>query len=292
VPYGTHLWQVADSSQINGKFKIEIGKEKSEYLQHKPSNTSGFVITDIVPIVKSAFIKSFSNIKNAKKAIAERGWGPALNYRLLLDNRLTQRPKEAPINQPHSAQPTNISTVAGDGILTMSFNMKEGWFADITDKLVENRNQEEGRAKKMEEKLRIMKNKEDHINLIKNLPKISSGQLMANGWLRMDKTVRDNRRKRKEVDEKIIEERNVKRNKAKDNQQQRYQTAINKCTLTKQALTMVDLTALVKQASEKGDAALKKNRLELIQQLQQRFNRLERYAAGCCKSCKRSKSVK
>jgi hypothetical protein len=28
VPCGTHLWQVADSSQVNGRFKIEIAKEK------------------------------------------------------------------------------------------------------------------------------------------------------------------------------------------------------------------------------------------------------------------------
>jgi hypothetical protein len=38
--------------------------------------------------------------------------------------------------------------------------MKEGWFADITNALVEQRNQDEGRAKAMEEKMRIMKNKE------------------------------------------------------------------------------------------------------------------------------------
>jgi hypothetical protein len=37
---------------------------------------------------------------------------------------------------------------------------------------------------------------------------------------------------------------------------------------------MVDLTALVKQASKKGDAALKKNQMELIQQ---QFDCLKRY---------------
>jgi hypothetical protein len=42
-----------------------------------------------------------------KKAITERGWGPALNYRLLLDDRLTLRPKQPPANQP--ATVTNAS---------------------------------------------------------------------------------------------------------------------------------------------------------------------------------------
>jgi hypothetical protein len=41
----------------------------------------------------------------------------------------------------------------------MTFNMKEGWFADLTNKLLENRKQEEGRAKAMEETMRIMQNK-------------------------------------------------------------------------------------------------------------------------------------
>jgi hypothetical protein len=277
VPYATHLWQVADSSQINGKFKIEIAKEKCEYMQHKTKNTTGMVITDIVPIVKGAFRRSFSIVKNAKKAIAERGWGPALNYRLLLDPNLSQRPKDAPGNQPDTAA-TIAPTVTGDsGIVTMSFNMKEGWFADITDALVEQRNQDEGRAKAMEEKVRIMKNKEQHIHLIKNLPKISSGQLMANGWLRMDTTVRDNKRQRKEADDKVNKEREGKRSKIIENQQQRYQAAINKCVSTKQALTMVDLRALVKQASVKGDTPIEKNRTELIQQLERRFDRLQRY---------------
>jgi hypothetical protein len=78
----------------------------------------------------------------------------------------------------------------------------------------------------MEEKMRIMKNKEDHINLIKNLPKISLGQLMANGWLQMDKMVRDNKQKQKEQDDKIMKDRLDKQNKQNDNLQQHYQTAI------------------------------------------------------------------
>jgi hypothetical protein len=72
VPYGTHKWQVADSSQVNGRFKIELAKTKSEYMKYKNNNQS-MTVTNIVPVVKSAFKNSFGNVDNTKKAIAERG---------------------------------------------------------------------------------------------------------------------------------------------------------------------------------------------------------------------------
>jgi hypothetical protein len=71
VPYSTHIWQVADSSQVNGNFKIKIAKEKGEYMTHKTSNTSGMVITNIVPIVNGAYARSFAIVASARKAIAE-----------------------------------------------------------------------------------------------------------------------------------------------------------------------------------------------------------------------------
>jgi hypothetical protein len=32
APYGTHIWQVVDSSELNGFFKIALSKAKVEYL--------------------------------------------------------------------------------------------------------------------------------------------------------------------------------------------------------------------------------------------------------------------
>jgi hypothetical protein len=275
VPYGTHLWQVADSSQINGKFKIELTKEKCEYMKYKQNN-NGLLVTDIVPIVKGAFERSFANVGNTKKAIAERGWGPALNYRLLLDDRLSQRPSDAPTNQPSTAS-NKISVSEDAGTMSFTVNLQEGSFAAMTDVLLDQRNQDKGREKSIREKMVIMKNKQQHIELIKNLPKISSGQLMSNGWLRMDATVRDNKRKRKEDEDanKMVQQQ--KRQKVLQQQQERYQAAINKCLVTKQTLTMADFTALVKQASEKGDLPVTKGRDGIIQQLQERFHRLSRY---------------
>jgi hypothetical protein len=38
VPYGTHIWQVADSSELNVSFKIALIKAKTEYLTYKAAD--------------------------------------------------------------------------------------------------------------------------------------------------------------------------------------------------------------------------------------------------------------
>ena len=86
VPYGTSLWQVADSKEQNGSYKIAMSKAKKEFLEQKirmfidpPSLTP----TDVIPLVNEAWSASFSRIEKNKKAIAKRGWGPC-NRNLLL----------------------------------------------------------------------------------------------------------------------------------------------------------------------------------------------------------------
>ena len=58
VPYGTSLWQVVDSKEQNGSYKIDISKAKKELKEQKlrmfidpPSLAS----TDIIPLVNEAW---------------------------------------------------------------------------------------------------------------------------------------------------------------------------------------------------------------------------------------------
>ncbi len=67
VPYATHIWQVNDASGLNGAFKIELTKAKRKYIKHR--DVPKFEPTDIVPLTNMAFLKSFGNVVNAKKAI-------------------------------------------------------------------------------------------------------------------------------------------------------------------------------------------------------------------------------
>ena len=85
VPYGTSLWQVADSKQQNGSYKMALYKAKKELLEQKMHymiDPLTLVPTDIIPIVNKAWDASFVNIDNNMTAIRDWGWNP-LNYALL-----------------------------------------------------------------------------------------------------------------------------------------------------------------------------------------------------------------
>jgi hypothetical protein len=74
VPYGTNLWQVGDSSQQNGAFKIALKKAKQCLLQHKemfPPIPVRIEKHDIVGLVHEAWNQSFAQVESNKRAIAK-----------------------------------------------------------------------------------------------------------------------------------------------------------------------------------------------------------------------------
>ena len=85
VPYGTSLWQVADSSELNGQFKTACSKIKATILKKRLDmmmDSPQILPTDIIPIVNYAWEKSFARVDLNLKAIISRGWNP-MNYHLL-----------------------------------------------------------------------------------------------------------------------------------------------------------------------------------------------------------------
>jgi len=85
VPYGTSLWQVADSKEQNVSYKIAIANAKKQILEKRLDmylDSPGIYSTDIMIIVNDAWEQSFARVDLNKKAISDRGWGP-LNYNLL-----------------------------------------------------------------------------------------------------------------------------------------------------------------------------------------------------------------
>ena len=82
----TTLWQVADSSQQNGKFKVLLNKAKKELFRRRMEtfqHDMHLVWTDIIPLVRTRWESSFCDVQANKRAIAQRGWGP-YNRALLL----------------------------------------------------------------------------------------------------------------------------------------------------------------------------------------------------------------
>ena len=89
VPYLTHLWQVADSSELNGMFKSAWYRRKDHLMKFKIRMRMPETIdaTDIVPCINDAILESFGKVESNKKAIADRGWNPP-NQKLLSDGRV------------------------------------------------------------------------------------------------------------------------------------------------------------------------------------------------------------
>jgi hypothetical protein len=84
VPYGTSVWQLGDSAEQNGTFKIESKKANAETVRCKiraglPATLES---SDIVRIVNIPWQKLFAKVHTNLKAIADHGC-PPLNYVLL-----------------------------------------------------------------------------------------------------------------------------------------------------------------------------------------------------------------
>jgi hypothetical protein len=86
VPYGTALWQVGDSFQQNGRYKMSASTKKKIMLRTRISQMISDVEilpSDIIVIVNHAWNASFADVPGNIAAVLERGWNP-LNKNLLL----------------------------------------------------------------------------------------------------------------------------------------------------------------------------------------------------------------
>lgn len=87
VPYGTSLWQVGDSQQQNGKFKMLLTKRKREMFEERMKSFNQhlhLLRTDIMLLVRDTWHLAFGDVEANLHAISERGWNP-LNKNLLLN---------------------------------------------------------------------------------------------------------------------------------------------------------------------------------------------------------------
>ena len=89
VPYGTSLWQVGDSSEQNGAYKMALSRKKELLVELKEQKMMKPTIESykIIILINYAWDHSFARPLSNKKAIADRGWFP-LNRALLTNKTL------------------------------------------------------------------------------------------------------------------------------------------------------------------------------------------------------------
>ena len=133
VPYGTSLWQVVNSKEQNGSFKIAISKAKKKIVEKRLDmrmDSPGLYATDIMTIIDEAWSQSFDNVAQNKRAIKARGWGP-LNYNLLNDEDIKATMTEPETREYHGMLKSHNLNELEPASLTTSVSATS--ISDITD---------------------------------------------------------------------------------------------------------------------------------------------------------------
>ena len=75
VPYLTHLWQLANSPELNGSFKTAWVHEKRELVQHRRhlGQAARLYPTNIMLLLSRAIARSFFLTESNKKVLVKRG---------------------------------------------------------------------------------------------------------------------------------------------------------------------------------------------------------------------------
>ena len=134
VPYGTNLWQVGDSSQQNGAYKMALTVEKQNLLEKKTKLCLDTKIErhDAVGLVHRAWLKSFAKRESNQRAIAERGWNP-LNYNLLDHEELHKTRDNNPVKNANELSAINGIMVADPTTLNLSSDVARTMMDKIVD---------------------------------------------------------------------------------------------------------------------------------------------------------------
>jgi hypothetical protein len=288
VPYGTHIWQVADSSQMNGAFKMALTVAKCKLFEFVTTklNRKGFVPTDIVPLVNVAWAKSFGKTTDARRAVLQRGWSP-LNY-VLLDHPKLIKPTLDTTNTAAASiaksvtdntSVTNETTDSTKETTTISFevNLKGPTTDKMLHKLISEQAKDIGRIKRYEQQLKDMEDLKSKLDVLKSLTAVTSGQLAANGIYTLDENVRDLIVTKEENEKKKKMEIENRKQQQKDKEHHNFRVSYQK-HIQNQRLSAADLKILLRRVRQPEDGVIKATRLADLQRMwDERKSRLDDY---------------
>ena len=78
VPYATNYWQVGDSAEQNGTYKVLWYRAKCEMVSYKHDRGMVMVLNakDVVPLLNRIFGHSFGRVSTNQQVTADQGWNP------------------------------------------------------------------------------------------------------------------------------------------------------------------------------------------------------------------------
>merc|ERR1712038_834958 len=209
VPYGTHLWQIGDSSQQNGRFKMVCYKKKDEIVTYKCLHHSGrpdVLPEDILSIVSEAWDESFADVQGNKMAIFERGYLPYNRNLLLHPDILSTMSTEdyewattcglmptklkddesLPTHEPkylqHPDQETDLTKI--------QCNISSGFSSYVIGQIFRHEEIQQARAESIKKRKRSDEDNTSHETLKKRC-KVSSGRKFLLGDLKVNNALKE-----------------------------------------------------------------------------------------------------
>jgi hypothetical protein len=295
VPYGTSYWQVGDSSEQNGCFKMALTKYKRDLLTRKELVGGEFAIEkeDVTCLVSRAWQDSFARIHTNKNAIAERGWTP-LNYNCLLHPEIASTRWHGCVEQDHSnncgdndnndtiivetgnsTNSSNISTAAGASVPPADLlNLSQGLAGTLIDSIIETRNREDARnGVNVEENRRKRKEKALEDQRLKTR-RFGSGHLYAEGQCAMGPDVL----RRIEDRERLREEKKSQQQEKRLREYRHLRTkvmAIKQLDRPQEQLNVAQLKTMVMWYKNPSDSPIPQTRQLLLERLHETCHRSE-----------------
>ena len=160
VPNGTAYWQVGDSNEQNGSWKIYVTKTKNALVLYKIRMGMKITLTqnNIIPIVNMAWQQSFGRVRTNKLAISIRGWGPLNRALLLHPEILKTKPETITVESDNESeqqrQSPQMSTTSGSNSTKSSpcdsLNVSNGYSSIVLTDIL----QHEIKAKSIHENLK------------------------------------------------------------------------------------------------------------------------------------------
>ena len=136
VPYGTSYWQVGDSSEQNGSWKMSMTKSKETLVKEKLQLGLPVTIdkTDIIPLCNKAWPKSFgAGIARNLKALSDRGHNPLNRALLMHPDILSTRAEIIDVDEEQPAPHRHARGLPSFFVDVESLNMNTGFAAECMD---------------------------------------------------------------------------------------------------------------------------------------------------------------
>ncbi len=268
VPYGTHIWQVADSLELNGAFKMGVTRTEKEIYNAKPDSLMyKWKMTDIIPIVNGAFPTSFGWVDKSKKAIADRGWGP-LNYALFQHPEVVKT-KPVTTTNDESLPPSDsvntmllesaVSNVTDQDSCTVRINIGLGAAGRATDAIVLSKVKSIGARKARKERREREENVASSGERLTKVTRVTSGALASQGIYSLGEDL--HRRVVLDLEIKKTDEARAENNQVAREDTRRAKALVvweRRRTMARNDMTQDDLKVLIQDMKRESDSLLRK----------------------------------